>query len=180
MTEKYLLMDRDGVINQDSDDYIKSAEEWQPIARSLEAIALLNQHGFRVVVISNQSGLARGYYTLEILEQMHTKMRRLLAEYGGAIDSIYICPHAPEANCNCRKPKTGLLTQFSHEKQVDLQGLFLIGDRFSDLAAGYAVGATPLLVKTGQGLRTLAAHPNLTVPTFETLYDAACYLITTT
>ncbi|MEY4768767.1 MAG: hypothetical protein RL637_1406 [Pseudomonadota bacterium] len=178
MNQRYIFLDRDGVINQDSADYIKSVEEWQPIPRSLEAIALLNRYGFKVIVISNQSGLARGYYTVEILEQMHAKMRRLLADYSGEITAIYYCPHAPEMNCNCRKPKAGLLQQFSRDYPVELSGLYFIGDRLSDIQTAIAVNAIPILVKTGKGLATLTAHPDLSILNFETLYDAACYLIT--
>jgi D-glycero-D-manno-heptose 1,7-bisphosphate phosphatase len=177
--EKYVLLDRDGVINQDSDNYIKSADEWQPIEGSLEAIVLLNQHGFKVVVISNQSGLARGYYTLVDLEQMHTKMHILLAAKGGKVEAIYFCPHLPEENCACRKPKVGLLIAFSVKKNISLKNLFFVGDSLSDIQAALAVQALPLLVKTGKGSKTILDNPQLTVPIFENLYDAAKFIITT-
>jgi D-glycero-D-manno-heptose 1,7-bisphosphate phosphatase len=180
MSEKYVLLDRDGVINHDSDDYIKSLEEWIPIEGSLEAIALLNKNGFKVAVISNQSGIARGYYSLETLNAMHDKMQRLLAEKGGKIEAIYFCPHSPNANCNCRKPKAGLLKQFSQEKNHPLENIYFIGDSLSDIQAAQAVAAQPLLVKTGKGLKTLSENPLLNIPIFENLYDAAKFIITTT
>jgi len=178
MTEKYVLLDRDGVINIDSDDYIKSPEEWLPIEGSLEAIALLNKSGFKVVVISNQSGIARGYYSLANLNAMHDKMRRLLAEKGGKIEAIYFCPHAPNEHCLCRKPKTGLLKLFSREKNYPLKNIFFVGDSLSDMKAAEAVSALPLLVKTGKGLKTLSENPYLTIPIFNNLYDATTFILT--
>ena len=180
MSEKYVLVDRDGVINHDSDDYIKSPEEWIPIEGSLEAIALLNKNGFKVAVVSNQSGIARGYYSLETLNTMHDKMQRLLAEKGGHIEMIYFCPHSPNANCNCRKPKAGLLKKFSQEKNYPLQDIFFIGDSLSDIQAAQAVSAKPLLVKTGKGLKTISKNPTLNIPIFENLYDAAKFILQTT
>jgi D-glycero-D-manno-heptose 1,7-bisphosphate phosphatase len=178
MSEKYVLLDRDGVINHDSDDYIKSPEEWIPIEGSLEAIALLNKNGFKVAVISNQSGIARGYYSVKTLKAMHDKMQRLLAEQGGNIEAIYFCPHAPTDLCDCRKPKIGLLKQFSQEKNYPLKDIFFIGDSLSDIKAAQAVAAKPLLVKTGKGLKTLSENPHLNIPIFENLYDAAKFIIT--
>jgi D-glycero-D-manno-heptose 1,7-bisphosphate phosphatase len=177
MRPNYVLLDRDGVINHDSDDYIKSPQEWQPIEGSLAAIALLHQAGFKVVVISNQSGLARGYYSLETLTEIHAKMQRRVAEHGGEIEAIYFCPHAPGDNCNCRKPKTGLLQLFSQHYDCDLENLFFVGDSFSDIQAAQAVAARPLLVKTGKGLKTLTEHPTLNVSVFENLYDATQFIL---
>lgn len=179
MSEKYVLLDRDGVINHDSDDYIKSPEEWRPIEGSLEAIALLNKYGFKVVVISNQSGIARGYYSLETLNAMHDKMQQLLAKKGGKIEAIYFCPHAPDEHCLCRKPKTGLLELFSRENNYPLKNIFFVGDSLSDIKAAEAVSALPLLVKTGKGLKTLSENPYLTIPIFNTLYDATTFILTT-
>lgn len=179
MKQKYVLLDRDGVINHDSDDYIKSADEWLPIAGSLEAIALLNKAGFKVVVISNQSGIARGYYSLETLAEIHNKMNTMLAEKGGEISAIYFCPHTPNDNCNCRKPKTGLLELFSQEYRASLKNLFFVGDSFSDIQAAHAVAAKPLLVKTGKGLKTLFENPHLDIPVFENLYDATKFILQT-
>ncbi len=178
-SSRYILLDRDGVINHDSDAYIKSPEEWKPIAGSLEAIALLNQHGFKVCVISNQSGIARGYYSLETLAAMHAKMHRLLAEHGGEIAAIYSCPHAPSANCECRKPKTGLLNLFSDEQNYPLKNIVFIGDSLTDIQAAQAVEAYPILVKTGKGLKTLADNPYLTLPVFENLYAATQFILAT-
>lgn len=177
---RYIFLDRDGVINCDADDYIKSAEEWLPLEGSLEAIAMLNQHGYQVVIITNQSGIGRGYYDQQTLEQMHAKMRKLLAAKGGEIFSIYYCPHIPSDNCDCRKPKPGLLQRFSDENgNVSLAGLYFIGDSWSDVQAALAVAMKPLLVRTGKGLRTLAAHPEITIPVFENLYAAVQSLIST-
>ena len=173
----YVLMDRDGVINYDSDDFIKSPAEWLPIEGSLDAIALLNKHGYDVAVISNQSGLARGLFDEATLTAIHDKMQRMLAEKGGFIRSIYCCPHGPESNCNCRKPKPGLLEQFSDEHKVDLATVYFIGDSLRDLQAAQAVNAKPLLVKTGKGQKTLVNNPNLQLPVFENLYGAAEFIL---
>ncbi|GAB6141388.1 D-glycero-beta-D-manno-heptose 1,7-bisphosphate 7-phosphatase [Methylosoma difficile] len=176
MIRRFVLLDRDGVINQDSHDYIKSPEEWQPIVGSLEAIALLNQHGYQVAVITNQSGLARGMFDEVDLAQIHAKMQRMAVEYGGNISAIYYCPHGPDSTCNCRKPKPGLLLQCAADQQIDLSATWMIGDSYRDLQAGIAAGAQPVLVKTGNGLKTLTEHPNLNCPIFDSLYDAAQYL----
>lgn len=177
MSEKYVLLDRDGVINHDSDDFIKSPDEWMPIDGSLEAIALLNKAGFKVVVISNQSGIGRGYFSLEMLAAIHQKLHDLLAEKGGEISVIYFCPHLPNDNCTCRKPKTGLLELFSQEYQTSLKNLFFVGDSLGDVQAAQAVAAKPLLVKTGKGLKTLADNPHLDIPVFENLYDATKFIL---
>ncbi len=171
--KRFVILDRDGVINEDSDSFIKSPDEWQPIPRSLEAIALLNRHGFDVVVITNQSGIARGLFDRATLEDIHDKMRSLAAQKGGRIAAIYICPHGPADHCACRKPKPGLLEQFAREQKVRLSNIPLIGDAQRDIEAALAVGARPILVRTGKGEKTLAAHPHLTIPIFKDLYDAA-------
>lgn len=142
------MLDRDGVINKDSDAFIKSPEEWEPIAGSLEAIALLNRNEYRVVVITNQSGLARGLYNLDHLNQIHTKMNRLVEAAGGKIESIYFCPHGPKGGCDCRKPKPGLLRTFAREKRVVLDNMPFVGDTLRDIDAALAVGARPILVTT--------------------------------
>ncbi len=174
---KYILLDRDGVINQDSDHYIKTTDEWLPIAGSLEAIALLNRHGYQVFVITNQSGVGRGFFDMATLTAMHDKMQRLTLEKGGKISGIYFCPHTPDDNCNCRKPKPGLLQQFARENQVDLHTVYFIGDSLGDLKAAQAVGANGILVKTGKGKKTLEENHNLCIPIFEDLYDAAKHII---
>ncbi|MCK5189231.1 MAG: D-glycero-beta-D-manno-heptose 1,7-bisphosphate 7-phosphatase [Methylococcales bacterium] len=173
----YVLIDRDGVINQDSEHFIKSPDEWQAIPGSLEAIALLNKHGYKVVVITNQSGLARGLFDHAMLELIHARMQRLTEQQGGKIDAIYVCPHGPDDHCTCRKPNPGLLVHFGKEKAISLSGIPFIGDSLIDLQAGLAVGAKPLLVKTGKGKRTLENNPDLNVPVFENLYDAAQFII---
>jgi len=178
MTEnRYVLLDRDGVINHDSDDFIKSPEEWQPIDGSLEAIALLNAHGYRIAVITNQSGLARGLFDDVMLEKIHQKMLRLVNEKGGNIDAVYFCPHGADSACNCRKPKPGLLESFAAEKHADLADTYFIGDSLRDIQAALAAGALPMLVKTGKGQKTLTEHPNLNIPVFDTLYDAAKHIV---
>ena len=173
---RYVLLDRDGVINCDSDNFIKSPEEWLPIEGSLEAIALLNKHGYKVVVITNQSGVARGLFDTIMLEKIHAKMRRMAVQKGGKIDAIYFCPHGPNDGCNCRKPKPGLLETFAAAHHVSLSGIAVIGDSLRDLQAAQAVGASPILVKTGKGQKTLDKNPNLNIPVFDNLYDAAKYI----
>ncbi|MGZ8220737.1 MAG: D-glycero-beta-D-manno-heptose 1,7-bisphosphate 7-phosphatase [Methylobacter sp.] len=173
---RYVLLDRDGVINHDSDGFIKSPEEWLPIEGSLEAIALLNEHDYKVVVITNQSGVARGLLDAATLEKIHAKMQRMTEEKGGKIDAIYFCPHGPDDGCNCRKPKPGLLEQFAADSHASLNGMAVIGDSLRDLQAAQAVGASPILVKTGKGQETLHKNPNLNIPVFENLYDAARHI----
>lgn len=173
----YVMLDRDGVINQDSDAYIKSPEEWKPIPGSLEAIALLNENGYTVVVITNQSGLGRGLYNRETLSRIHDKMHQSVETAGGKIESIYLCPHHPVEGCKCRKPKPGLLKDFANDKQVELKNMPFVGDSLKDIEAAIAVDAKPMLVKTGQGGKTLANNPSISVPVFENLYDAAKYIV---
>lgn len=148
---KLIILDRDGVINYDSEEYIKSADEWQAIPGSLEAIAKLNQHGYQVVVVTNQSGLARGKFTHQTLDAIHQKMRQQLAELGGKIEDIFFCPHGPDEGCDCRKPRPGLFKQISAQLGVPLDGVLTVGDKLSDIEAAKAVGASPVLVKTGYG-----------------------------
>lgn len=176
---RYILLDRDGVINYDSDEFIKSPEEWLPIEGSLEAIALLNKNGFRIVVISNQSGLARGLFDEKTLNAIHSKMRDDTQKVGGQIEAIYFCPHQASDLCECRKPKAGLLKQFAIDYDVDLSEVVFIGDSLRDIQAAQLVGATPILVKTGNGAKTLHENPHLltSLLTFENLYDAAKFII---
>ncbi len=152
-----VILDRDGVINEDSDEYIKSVEEWRPIPGSIEAIARLSQAGHRVVVASNQSGLGRGLYGLEELDAMHAHMHALVAEAGGEIEGVFYCPHHPDENCNCRKPRTGLLDQIEAELSTSVVGAYFVGDTKKDLQVAIAKQAIPILVRTGKGERTLAA-----------------------
>jgi D-glycero-D-manno-heptose 1,7-bisphosphate phosphatase len=154
---KLVILDRDGVINEDSDAFIKRPEEWRPIPGSLEAIARLSQAGYHVVLATNQSGVGRGLFEVSVLNAIHDRMYRALAQIGGRVDAIFFCPHGQEANCNCRKPKPGLLQEISHRFNVDLKGVPCIGDSLRDLQAAAAVGAAPILVLTGKGERTQAA-----------------------
>ena len=174
--QRYILLDRDGVINRDSDEFIKSPEQWLPIDGSLEAIALLNAHGYQVVIVTNQSGIARGLFDEAVLEKIHAKMRLLVQEKGGAIAAIYYCPHGPDSDCDCRKPKAGLLKAFAADFNADLTTIAVVGDSLRDLQAAEAVGAQPILVKTGKGQQTLLNNPQLNFLVFENLYDAATYI----
>lgn len=149
-----VILDRDGVVNYDSDDYIKSPDEWRAIPKSLEAIVKLNQAGFRVVIASNQSGLARGFFNIDTLNKIHAKMYRELAELGGNIEAIFFCPHSPRGTCNCRKPKPGLYNEIAQRLGIHLTGVPAIGDSLRDIQAATAAGATPMLVRTGKGLKT--------------------------
>ncbi len=144
------------MINQDSDAYIKSLEEWIPIPGSIEAIAQLSKAGWTVAVATNQSGIARGYYDLATLEAMHTRLRALVAEQGGEVGLIVHCPHGPDDGCDCRKPKPGMLRTIAAHYQLDLAGVWFVGDSKGDLEAALTVDAQPILVKTGKGERTLS------------------------
>ncbi|HEY6896390.1 MAG TPA: D-glycero-beta-D-manno-heptose 1,7-bisphosphate 7-phosphatase, partial [Rhodocyclaceae bacterium] len=149
-----VILDRDGVINYDSDQYIKSPDEWKPIPGSLEAIARLNQAGYRVVVSTNQSGVGRGLFEMNTLNAIHEKMVRSVAMVGGRIDAIFFCPHTNADNCNCRKPKPGMLLEIASRYNADLTDVPVIGDSLRDLQAAVAVDAAPVLVLTGKGQKT--------------------------
>jgi len=151
MFTKLVILDRDGTINQDSDDYVKSADEWIPLPGALEAIARLNHAGWHVAVASNQSGLGRGLFDVAALNAMHSKMHKLLGAAGGRIDAVFYCPHSPEESCNCRKPASGLFEQIGERYGMDLRGVPAVGDTLRDLQAGAAVGCSPHLVLTGKG-----------------------------
>ena len=153
---KAIILDRDGVINEDSDDFIKSVDEWVPIPGSLEAIARLNHAGYHVAIATNQSGLARGLFDVVTLNAMHQKMHKMLAKLGGQIDLTCFCPHGPEDQCECRKPKPGLYQEIASRWGIQLTGLPIIGDSRRDLESAAAVGAQPVLVRTGKGDRTLS------------------------
>lgn len=152
---KLIILDRDGVINYDSDEYIKSPDEWHPIPGSLEAIARLNQADYRVIVVTNQSGIARGLFDLSTLHEIHAKMYRLLAEVGANVEAIFYCPHVSENECNCRKPRPGMFHQIANRLGISLTNVPAIGDSLRDLQAAIAAGAKPILVLTGKGRRTL-------------------------
>ena len=181
MIKKYIILDRDGVINEDSDEYIKSPEEFIPIPGSLAAIAKLNQAGYVVVVATNQSGIARGYYDEATLQAMHEKLRQLLTKEGGNIDRIYFCPHGPDDDCECRKPKPGMLRQILADYNMDPVNVVAVGDSLRDLQAAQAVGVKSILVRTGKGKKTesqLASETSLiNTPIFDNLADAVNYLL---
>jgi len=152
-----IILDRDGVINIDSDQFIKSPEEWKPIPGSLEAIARLNQAGYRVVVSTNQSGVGRGLFDMPMLNAIHDKMHKACSMVGGRIDAIFFCPHTAESNCNCRKPKTGMLEEIAARYNIGLTGVPAVGDSLRDLQSVALMGAMPFLVLTGKGSKTNAA-----------------------
>jgi D-glycero-D-manno-heptose 1,7-bisphosphate phosphatase len=156
MQHKLIILDRDGVINYDSDAYIKSPEEWIPITSSLQAISQLNKAGYRIAIATNQSGIGRGYYDLASLDAMHQKMQRLLKPLGGYIDHIECCPHLPDANCECRKPKAGMLLKIAKKFTSNPQNIVMVGDTIGDYNAAINAGMSFVLVKTGKGQRTLA------------------------
>ncbi|HEX8986812.1 MAG TPA: D-glycero-beta-D-manno-heptose 1,7-bisphosphate 7-phosphatase [Rhodocyclaceae bacterium] len=157
---KLIILDRDGVINHDSDQYIKSPEEWKPIPGSLEAIARLNQWGYRVVVATNQSGVGQGLFEMDVLNAIHEKMIKAAGQVGGRIDAIFFCPHTSGDGCECRKPKPGLLRDIAARYNVSLAGVPVVGDSLRDLQAAVAVDAQPILVLTGKGEKT-AVDPGL-------------------
>lgn len=154
---KLVVLDRDGTINQDSDQYIKSPAEWKPIPGSLEAIARLTQADWRVVVATNQSGLSRGLFDMATLNAIHAEMHRAVNQAGGRIVAIFFCPHAADSNCECRKPKPGMLREIAARLNVEMAGVPVIGDALRDLEAAAAVGARPCLVLTGKGELTRQA-----------------------
>ena len=174
----FIILDRDGVINYDSDEYIKSPEEWLPIPGSLAAIALLNQFNFRVLVATNQSGIARGYYDVNMLNKIHAKLNHELANNGGIIEEIFFCPHHPDDQCECRKPKPGMLYQIAEKYTVNLAETFFVGDSFVDVQAAQTAGCLPLLVRTGKWQLSISQHPiMLNTPNFANLAEAVTYVL---
>ncbi|MES2819310.1 MAG: D-glycero-beta-D-manno-heptose 1,7-bisphosphate 7-phosphatase [Pseudomonadota bacterium] len=174
---KLLILDRDGVINQDSDAYIKSVEEWLPIPGSIEAIARLSLAGWTVAVATNQSGIARGYYPPGALEAMHQRLRDLVAEQGGEVGLIVHCPHGPDEGCDCRKPKPGMLRTIAAHYGVALTGVWFVGDSRGDLDAALAVDCQPVLVTTGKGRKTLVTPLPAGTLVFEDLTAVAAHLL---
>jgi len=180
---RLVILDRDGVINEDSPDHVKSVTEWRPLPGSIAAIARLGQAGYRVVVATNQSGLARGLFGLDELEAIHAKMIAMVEAAGGTIDGIFYCPHGPDAGCDCRKPAPGLLDAIARELGVELHGVPLIGDSLRDLQAGLARGCLPILVRTGKGHDTepkLAEQPQTALrnaPVFDDLAQATEFVL---
>jgi len=174
---KLVVLDRDGVINAESDAFIKAPDEWKAIPGSLEGIARLNQRGFRVVVATNQSGIGRGLLDMPAFNAINDKMLRALAQVGGRIDAIFYCPHLPDSGCACRKPRPGMLHEIGRRFSVDLANLPCLGDSLRDLEAAHAVGALPILVATGRG-RATSIDPALPPETlaFDDLAAAARHL----
>lgn len=175
---KLIILDRDGVINQDSAQFIKSPEEWRPIPGSLEAIAKLEEAGYRVVIATNQSGVGRGLFDMDTLNAINDKMIRMVGQAGGRIDAIFFCPHPADSTCACRKPKPGLFLQIAERFNIDLKGVPTVGDSLRDLEAGMAAGCTSYLVLTGKGTKT-ALDPALPVGTkiFPDLAAVAAFLL---
>ena len=151
---KLVILDRDGTINHDSNDYIKSPAERAPIPGSLEAIARLIQADYRVVVATNQSGIGRGLFDTRALFAIHDKLQRALGQVGGRIDAFFFCPHKADDNCRCRKPQPGMLLEVARRFNVSLEDVFMVGDSRKDLEAAAAAGARPVLVLTGNGAKT--------------------------
>ena len=178
---RLVILDRDGVINQDSANYIKDADEWLPLDGSIEAIATLTRAGYRIAVATNQSGLARGLYNEAALQRMHDKLRDMVNAAGGNIDIVAVCPHGPNDGCDCRKPAPGLLIQIADYWQQDLVGVPFIGDTLRDLEAAAAAGAEPVLVRTGNGAQTERALPERfhNIAVFDDLAAAAAHFAAT-
>ena len=175
---KLAILDRDGVINHDSDQYIKSPAEWRPIAGSIEAIARLNQHGFRIAVATNQSGIGRGLFDMATLNAINDKMMELVFRQGGRIDALFFCPHTAVEDCGCRKPRTGMLEEIATRFHTELKAVPSIGDSLKDLQAAEAVGAQPILVLTGKGkiTREAGGMPRKTL-VFDDLAAASRHLV---
>jgi len=168
---KLLILDRDGVINQDTGDYIKSLDEWQPIPGSIEAMARLSQAGYALVVATNQSGLARGLFDLDDLEAMHARLTELLEAEGGKLEAIFYCPHHPDDGCKCRKPQTGMLDAMEAEFNTSVADAIFVGDSLKDLQAAVAKNCRPCLVLTGLGRDTLDQLAQLEAPEARALAD---------
>lgn len=175
---KLAILDRDGVINFDSDQYIKTPAEWRPIPGSIEAIARLNQHGYRVAVATNQSGIGRGLFDMATLNAINDKMMEMVFRHGGRIDALFFCPHTAAEDCACRKPRTGMLEEIAARFHTELKGVPCVGDSLKDLQAAAAVGAQPILVLTGKGKQTReeAGLPPRTL-VYEDLAEASRQLV---
>lgn len=174
-----IILDRDGVINEDSDNFIKSPDEWRPLPGSLEAIAALKNAGWQIVVATNQSGIARKLFDLDTLHAIHDKMHRMVREYGGEIDAIFFCPHGPKDECDCRKPLPGLYEQIAKRLNTSLENVPSIGDSLRDIEAAKTAGAQPILVRTGKGTKTLYSAQGIEdVPVYCDLKQAVNALLT--
>ena len=174
---KLVILDRDGVINHDSDQYIKSPAEWRPIAGSIEAIARLNQGGYRVAVATNQSGIGRGLFDMATLNAINDKMMEMVFRQGGRIDALFFCPHTAAEACACRKPRTGMFEEIAARFHTELKAVPVVGDSLKDLQAAESVGAQPILVLTGKGEHTkeTGGLPRRTL-VFDNLAEAARHL----
>ena len=175
---KLIILDRDGVINYDSDEFIKSPDEWRPIPGSLETIARLTKAGYILAIASNQSGVGRGYFSLETLNAINKKMLNAIEKQGGYISALVFCPHLPDDNCDCRKPKPGLLHQIGQKLKVSLDQALVIGDSLRDIQAGLAVNAKAALVLSGKGAKTFAQHAEVLkdIPVYKDLADFVNHL----
>jgi D-glycero-D-manno-heptose 1,7-bisphosphate phosphatase len=167
---KLVILDRDGVINEDSDAYIKSPEEWVPIPGSLEAIARLHREGYKVLIATNQSGVARGLFDMDMLGRIHAKMLEVVRIKGGEIEAVFFCPHGPDDGCHCRKPLPGLFDEIIERLKINLHGVYVVGDTERDVIAARAAQALPVLVRSGKGERTLKKSTELSgVPVYADL-----------
>jgi D-glycero-D-manno-heptose 1,7-bisphosphate phosphatase len=176
---KLVILDRDGVINYDSDAYIKSPAEWVPIPGSLEAISRLYREGYRLIVASNQSGVARGLFDVDTLVKIQLKMVEAVRAKGGELEAVFFCPHGPADGCRCRKPLPGLFEQIADRLGTNLTGVYAVGDSERDIVAARAVQARPVLVRTGKGRKTLARSQELAgVPVYDDLAGFADALLT--
>lgn len=178
--QRLIILDRDGVINEDSDDFIKSPDEWHPIKHSLEAITELNKAGFIIAVATNQSGVARGLYSEQTLSNIHAKMTEALRLQGGEFAHIAYCPHGPNDHCQCRKPLPGLVFQIEAALGISAKNAYFVGDALRDLQAAHAAGCIPVLVKTGKGEKTLSTPMDglENVLVFHSLYDFSQFVVT--
>ncbi|MBU2711694.1 D-glycero-beta-D-manno-heptose 1,7-bisphosphate 7-phosphatase [Zooshikella harenae] len=174
---KLIILDRDGVINQDSDSYIKTVEEWQPIPGSIEAIAKLSQAGYLIAVATNQSGIARGLFSEQTLQAMHEKLLSMVNDAKGKIECIVYCPHGPNDTCDCRKPQTGLIKKIESALKTSAINAWLVGDSLRDIEAARKAGCKPILVKSGKGLRTLKTYPAIEAEIYDDLADFAKVLL---
>jgi len=178
MTNKLIILDRDGVINKESTAYIKSVEEFIPIEGSFEAIARLNAAGYKVVIATNQSGIGRGLYSIETLNAMHAKLKEDLATIDGDIAAIYFCPHHPSENCECRKPALGMFKKIQEDFDNDLKDVYFIGDSITDIKVAFDLPCKPILVLTGRGQKTLNDNPELAaLPNFDNLAEAVDFIL---
>jgi len=166
-----VILDRDGVINEDSDHFIKSPEEWVPVPGSLEAIARLCRAEYRVAIVTNQSGVARGLLTLDMLSRIHARMLEHIQRKGGAIDAVMICPHGPDDGCECRKPRPGMLLDLAQRLNINLHRVPMVGDSIRDLEAAHAAGGSPVLVRTGKGSKSARKLHSRNLPAGIPVYD---------